>query len=81
MNRHHLFTLIALPVGCAIGYMLAWGMIIGLATENYRIPLIVNASTFAFACIVVLLATLASGVIVRRRIATLDMVSALKTRD
>lgn len=76
-----LFTLVALPVGCAIGYTLAWGMILGLATENYRIPLVVNTSTFAFACTVVVLATFVSGLLVQRRIAKLDLVSALKTRD
>ena len=76
-----LFTMLAIPVGCCIGYALAWFLVAGLATENYRIPLVVNNSTFAFACAVVIAATFASGFIVRRRINHLDLVVALKTRE
>ncbi len=76
-----LFTLVALPLGCLIGFGLAWLLILGLATENYRIPLVINGSTYAFACAVVIGATLVSGWIVQRRIAKLDLVSALKTKD
>jgi putative ABC transport system permease protein len=76
-----LFTLLAIPLGCLIGYGLAWGLIAGLATENYRIPLVVANSTYAFACMIVIGATLASGMVVQRRISKLDLVEALKTRD
>ena len=76
-----LFTLLALPLGCLVGGGLAWFLIMGLATENYRIPLVINQSTFAFACAVVLAATLVSGLLVQRKLARLDLVSALKTRD
>lgn len=76
-----LFTLLALPIGCLIGYGLAWALITGLATENYRIPLIVDASTYAFACAVVVGAALISGWIVQQRISQLNLVSALKTRE
>lgn len=76
-----LFTLVAIPLGCGIGYMLAWAMIQGLATENYRIPLIIQNSTYAFAGAVVIAATFVSGLIVQRRIRNLDLVSALKTRE
>ncbi len=76
-----LLTVLAIPSGCAIGFGLAWTLIQGLATENYRIPLIINNSTYAFACSIVLAATFASGLIVQRRLKHLDLVSALKTRE
>ncbi len=76
-----LFTLLALPLGCLLGYLLAWGMILGLATENYRIPLVVSGSTYAFACAIVITATFFSGMIVQRGLATLDLVSVLKTQE
>ena len=76
-----ILTLVALPLGCLFGFGLAWILIQGLATENYRIPLVINGSTYAFACGIVIMATLASGWIVQRRIANLDLVAALKTRD
>lgn len=76
-----LFTIIALPLGCLFGLSLAWILIQGLATENYRIPLVINGSTYAFACCIVIAATVVSGWIVQQRIANLDLVAALKTRD
>lgn len=76
-----LFTMLALPLGCGVGAGLAWTLIQGLATENYRIPFVIVNATFAFACAVVLGATLVSGLIVQRRISNLDLVSALKTRE
>lgn len=76
-----LFTLVALPLGCLFGFGLAWALILGLDTENYRFPLVINASTYAFACSVVIGATLVSGFVVQRRISSLDLVAALKTRE
>ena len=76
-----LFTMLALPLGCLFGSGLAWALIQGLATENYRIPFVIENATFAFACSIVMAATLISAWIVQRRISNLDLVSALKTRE
>lgn len=76
-----LFTILAIPLGWFIGYWFAALMIMGLETENYRIPLIVNYGTFAFAALVVVAATFVSALIVQRRINQLDLVSVLKTRE
>ena len=76
-----LFTLLAIPLGCLIGYGLAWTLIQGLETENFRIPFVIENSTFAFACSVVLAAAFASGMVVQRRISKLDLISVLKTRE
>ena len=76
-----LFTLIAIPLGWLIGYGLAAVLILGLDTENYRIPLVVSQNTFAFASWIVIAATVFSGLVVQRRISQLDLVSVLKTRE
>ena len=76
-----LFTLVAIPLGWLFGYGLAGLMILGLDTENYRIPLVVSRTTFAFAALVVIVATFLSSLVVQRRISTLDLVSVLKTRE
>ena len=76
-----LFTMLAIPLGCLIGYMMAAIMILGLDTENYRIPLVVSRSTYAFAALVVIGATFFSALVVQRRISKLDLVSVLKTRE
>ena len=76
-----LFTLFAIPLGWLIGYGMAALLILGLDTENYRIPLVVSRSTFAFASMVVVAATFFSALVVQRRISKLDLVSVLKTRE
>ena len=74
-------TLVALPVGCALGYLFAAWATTGMDTEIYRIPLIINPSTFGFAAVTVLVATLLSSLTVRKRINQLDLVAVLKTKE
>ena len=74
-------TLAAIPLGMLIGYLLAWWVSLGLDTEVYRIPLVVNPGTYAMAASVVILAAIGSGLIVRRGIGDLDLVAVLKTRE
>ena len=76
-----LLTLIALPLGMVIGYVLAYQVSLGLDTEVYRIPLVVNPSTYATAALVVLVAAMGSGWLVRRGLDKLDLVGVLKTRE
>lgn len=76
-----ILTLIALPLGMVIGYGLAYQVSLGLDTEVYRIPLVVNPSTYAMAALVVLAASLGSGLLVRRGLGQLDLVGVLKTKE
>jgi putative ABC transport system permease protein len=76
-----LFTLVAIPLGWGIGYVLGAVMVSGLETDNYRIPLVISRSTLGMAALVVILATVVSGLIVQRRINQLDLVAVLKTRE
>lgn len=75
-------TLTAIPLGLALGYGLA-ALVIRVAydTELFRIPLIVDRSTYAFAVTVTLLAALISGLIVRRMLDRLDLVGVLKSKE
>jgi putative ABC transport system permease protein len=74
-------TLAAIPFGWLIGYGLCATFVMGLDTEMYRIPLVLERSTYAMSAVVALLAALVSGLIVRRRIDRLDLVAVLKTRE
>jgi putative ABC transport system permease protein len=51
------------------------------SSDLYRVPFTISPSTYATASLVVLAATVASAVIIRRRINKLDLVAVLKTRD
>lgn len=74
-------TVVALPLGCVLGYALCWFMSANFETELYRIPLYIERSTFGITVGIVLLAVVASSLIVRRRIDQLDLISVLKTRE
>jgi putative ABC transport system permease protein len=74
-------TVLALPVGMVFGYGLVSVAVLALETETQRIPLVIEASTFAFAAVVVLIASSATALVVRRRIDHLDLVEVLKSRE
>jgi putative ABC transport system permease protein len=76
-----ILTLLAIPLGWAIGYGMVAAFVVGLDTEAYRIPLVIEPGTYAMAAAVVIIAAFVSGLIVRRRIDRLDLVSVLKTRE
>jgi len=72
--------IIAIPLGWIAGYGLAGLVAAGMQTELYRVPLIVDRDTFAKAALVAIVSTLASAVIMRWRIARMDLIAVLKTR-
>jgi putative ABC transport system permease protein len=74
-------VLAAIPVGLVIGYSMCGLVARAYDTELYRVPLVVERATFGFAAIVVLVAALVSGLIVRRRLDHLDLIAVLKTTE
>lgn len=77
-----LLVALALPIGCAIGYGLAWAMITSMFDADLmRPPLLVTAERYATAILFTSAFALISGLIVRRRIDRLDLVEVLKTRE
>lgn len=77
-----LFTTgVAIPLGLSLGYALAAAVARAYATELLRIPLVVGPGTYALAALTVAVSAALSALVVRRRIAHLDLVGVLKTRD
>jgi len=74
-------TLLALPLGGAMGYGLTFAIAAGFSTDIYQIQAIFSPESYGMAILVVLAAALVSGWLVKRDIDRADMVSALKTRD
>jgi len=75
-----LLTLIAVPSGFFIGHLLSWHMIQHIPQEIFRVPLIIEPSTYALSATVVIIAAILSGFLVRTKIDHLDMVAALKIK-
>ncbi len=74
-------TVLALVPGMGLGYLFCIVSTLSLNTEMYRIPLVINPSTHGFACGVIVLAAILSGLVVRRRLDELDLIAVLKTRE
>jgi putative ABC transport system permease protein len=81
LGEQAILTLLAIPFGLAIGYAMAAWMVERYQWELFRLPLVVTARTCAFAVLVIVLAALGSGLVVGRRLARLDLVAVLKTRE
>jgi putative ABC transport system permease protein len=76
---------IAIAVALPLGMVLGWGLVHGVAelikTDQFAFPVVLQARTYAWAALAVLVSGMASALVVRRRIDKLDMVAALKTRE
>lgn len=81
LGEQALIALVALPFGFLAGYGLCAILALRLQTELYRMPLIVQPSSYAWAFLIVLFSAILSGILVSRRIAHLDIVSVLKARE
>jgi putative ABC transport system permease protein len=76
-----ILTLLALPVGALIGYLLGQVIMTAFNNEVYRLSFVASPATIARSFLVVIAAAGVSGLLVRRRLDRLDLVAVLKTRE
>ena len=74
-------TLAALPLGAALGAVLAWALAQAMSSELFRLPFVIDAGTFGYAAVVVVVVTAVSALLVRRQLDRMDLVGVLKSRD
>jgi putative ABC transport system permease protein len=76
-----LLTLAAIPIGCALGYLLAYMLTEGTANEMFRLPLHMEKGNFGYAVVVVVATVVFSAAAVTRKVFSLDIVSILKAKE
>lgn len=76
-----LLVVAALPVGCILGYWLAWVMSAAMETKLFRVPFVIGPATYGIAITITLLSAGASALAVAWRINRLDLIAVLKTRE
>jgi putative ABC transport system permease protein len=76
-----LLIALAIPLGFLVGNALVWFMGSRMTSDLFRIPIVVSPATYALAAGAMLVSALLSAVIVRRRIAKLNLIEVLKTRE
>ena len=81
LGEQAILTLIAIPVGMALGYSIAGLITVAIDTEIIRFPLVVSPRTYVLAFFVVAVSAFLSGYLVRWRLRHLDLVAVLKTRE
>lgn len=74
-------TLIGLPFGFVLGWLLGMMTVAAFRVEVFRIPLVIDPRTYVFGAAVVTGAAVLAGLLMRRRIGRLDMIAVLKTRE
>lgn len=76
-----ILVLVSLPLGLVAGYGLIALLVVGLQTDLYRIPFIIEPSTYAIAALTTVVSAILSALVIMRRIRCLDLIEVLKTRE
>lgn len=81
LSEQAIITLAAIPLGSAIGYGICALIAYLLATELYRVPLVISTRTYVWSTAAIVGAAMLSGAIVAWRARRLDLIAVLKTRE
>jgi putative ABC transport system permease protein len=76
-----LLAILAQPLGWVMGAWIAIALSNSFSSDLYAIPLVLEPAIFARASLIVLVTSLASVLLVRRRIDRMDLVAVMKTRE
>ena len=76
-----LVTVLAIPLGLLMGYWMSYAFIMDIQQELFRIPLVINLSTYSLAIIVVCSSAIISGLIVRHKLNQINLVNVLKIKE
>lgn len=81
LSEMGVLILVALPLGCVFGWGLCLMMASAFDTELFRVPLIIDPSTYGMAVLFALFASVVSAWLVGMRVNHLDIIRVLKTRE
>jgi putative ABC transport system permease protein len=81
LGEQGLLTVTAIPAGFILGFALSALLSRFFSRELFRLPLVLNAGTYAFAAIVIIVAAFLSGIVVSERLRSMDLTEVLKSRE
>jgi putative ABC transport system permease protein len=76
-----LLTVLAVPLGFALGHALVALLVLGFDSDLFRIPNYVSPATYGIAGLCSLVTALLTGLLIAGRVRRLDLVAVLKARD
>jgi putative ABC transport system permease protein len=74
-------TILGIPFGLLMGFWFSWILAFFLEQEVFRFPFVIANSTYGLATATVLAASIASGLLVRRKLDDLDLIAVLKSKE
>jgi putative ABC transport system permease protein len=81
LGEQAVVTVLGIPAGFALGIVYAAVWMGALNGEVYRLPMVYSAATFVLSAALVLGMAVLAGLAGRRRLAHLDLIAVLKTRE
>lgn len=72
---------LAIPIGLVVGYGMVVSIMSTVDPETYRMPIMISLRTYIYASMVALASAFVSALLVRRKLARLDLIGVLKTRE
>jgi putative ABC transport system permease protein len=81
LGEQALLTLLAIPVGMAMGYAICAVLVPIFDRELFRIPLVFGVKAITYPVTTTLVAAMLSALLVARRLRHLDLIAVLKTRE
>lgn len=81
LGEQVLLTLAAIPAGCALGALICRLLIPVFDRDLFRLPFVLTGATFGFASLVTLGSAALAACLVADRIARLDLIAVLKSRE
>lgn len=74
-------VLLAIPMGILFGYWISWSILELMQTDWFKIPFIIEAKTYAISIIVVVVSSIISMLIIKKRVQQLNLTAVLKVGD
>lgn len=72
---------VSIPLGFCLGYGICALLVHAMASELYRMPLVISARTYTYSGMIVALASAISAALIFQRLRQLDLISVLKARE
>ena len=81
LGEQGLLAGLSIPLGFLLGYGICASLVRVMASELYRMPLVVTGRTYAYSALIVTLACALSGILILLRLWHLDLIAVLKARE
>jgi putative ABC transport system permease protein len=81
LGEQALLAAVSIPIGALLGYGICALLVYSMQSELYRMPLVISPRTYAYAALIIGIASGLSSALILGRLRRLDLVAVLKARE